>query len=108
MVSLALVRRYGAHATASHAQDCPDQKLERTLLSSIFIPENLLSLALAGRYSAHATASNAQDCPDLRPENMYDHMHVLMCLFQECPPIPVLGRRYSAHATASYAQDCPD
>ncbi len=31
-VSLALVRRYSAHATASHAQDCPDQKLERPVL----------------------------------------------------------------------------
>ncbi len=27
--SLVLVRRYGAHATASHARDCTDWKLER-------------------------------------------------------------------------------
>ena len=39
---------------------------------------------------------------------MYNHMHVLMCLFQECLFSPVLVGRYSAHAMASYAQDCPD
>ncbi len=32
VISLALVRHYGAHATASHAQDCPDQTLERPIL----------------------------------------------------------------------------
>ncbi len=31
-VSLVLVRRYSAHAMASHAQDCPDRKLERPIL----------------------------------------------------------------------------
>ncbi len=31
-VSLALVRRYSAHATASHAQDCPDWELENISL----------------------------------------------------------------------------
>ncbi len=29
-LSLAPVRRYSAHATASHAQDCPDWDLEKT------------------------------------------------------------------------------
>ena len=29
-LSLVLVRRYSAHATALHAQDCPDWRLERT------------------------------------------------------------------------------
>ena len=32
MVSLVLVGRYGAHASTSHAQDCPDRKLERPIL----------------------------------------------------------------------------
>ncbi len=40
-----LVGHYGAHATASHAQDCPDWKLEKTLFSysnciNVFISGN--------------------------------------------------------------------
>ena len=31
-VSLVLVRRYRAHATASHTQDCPDWELENISL----------------------------------------------------------------------------
>ena len=31
ILSLVLVRHYSAHVTASHAQDCPDWKLERPI-----------------------------------------------------------------------------
>ena len=36
-VSLVLVRRYRAHATASHAQDCPDWDLENNSLLRVII-----------------------------------------------------------------------
>ncbi len=73
MVSLVLVRRYGAHAMASHAQDCPDQKLERPTFPwsssiSLFLLQESLSPVLVGCYSAHAMALHAQDCPDWKLE----------------------------------------
>ncbi len=57
------------HAKASHAQDCPDWRLEKAFFpyskyKNVFIPGNtLFSLVLVGSYSAIATASHAQDCP---------------------------------------------
>ena len=71
--SLALGRRYRAHATASHAQNCPDRELERPIFPwssciNLFYFRKCHSLALVGRYSVHATALYAQDCPDWRLE----------------------------------------
>ena len=72
-ISLALAGRYSAHAMASHAQDCPDRKLERPIFLwrgnlSPFLFQESISLTLVRCYSAHATALHTEDCPDWRLE----------------------------------------
>ena len=42
MVSLVLVRRYSAHATASHAQDCPDCGPEIYMYMYLYVYVSLL------------------------------------------------------------------
>ena len=48
-VSLALVGRYSAHATALHAQDCPDWKLEKAFFPTIAIKMYFLQEMLSLR-----------------------------------------------------------
>ncbi len=84
-VSLALVRCYSAHATASHAQDCPDWRLEKTFFShgnciNVFIPGTPLSLwfwsgviMLMLRHHMHKTVLTGS----------WRELYPQICLFQE-------------------------
>ncbi len=76
LLSPVLVRHYRVHATASHAQDCPDWELESPIfpwgssISLVLFQRNTVSLPLVRRYRAYATASHAQDCPDWGSETL--------------------------------------
>ncbi len=113
--SLVLVGRYSAHASPSHAQHCPDRKLERPIFPwgssiSLFLFQESFSLVLVRRYGAHATASHAQDCPHWEPETC---ICVTICFIvcvcsREYPPLSlwlwlgviVLMLRHRMHKTA--------
>ena len=63
-----LAKRYGAHAAALNAQDCPGWEVEKC---HVPIPEDRVPPVLVGRYRAHATALHAQDCPDWDLESVF-------------------------------------